>query len=128
MGASARITDRSGKIAPKGFCAGQISEKFEERKQSAAGFKERLFNEHHSKQLLMHFKVLQKAIPDDQKDEFSEAFADIITYIEQTKAKNEMQTKVVDEDQIDTAPSEEPIFDEEEYYKPYYSTLDTYGT
>merc|ERR1711981_870753 len=80
FGASARITDRSGKIAPKGFCAGQISEKFEERKQSAAGFKERLFNEHHSKQLLMHFKVLQKAIPDDQRDEFSEAFGDLITY------------------------------------------------
>lgn len=62
FGASARITDRSGNIVPKGFCAGQITEKFNEKKQSAACFKERLFNEHHSKQLLHHFKVLFKAL------------------------------------------------------------------
>lgn len=98
FGASARITDRTGNINPKGFCSQHILEKFQEKKQTASSFKENLFNEHNSKQLLSHFKLLEHCVK--EKDEFTEAFKDLIKFIEkarQTNQCNEKNSKEADE-------------------------------
>lgn len=90
FGASARISDRAGNINPKGFCASQIMEKFQEKKQTPAEFRERLFNEHYGKQLLNHFKVIANNV-EDKEDEYLEAFARLTKFIE--KEINDMATQ-----------------------------------
>ena len=72
FGASARITDRTGAINPKGFCANQILEKYHEKQQTPAEFRERLLNEHNSKQLLNQFKSIVKCVA-DKECEFMDA-------------------------------------------------------
>lgn len=82
FGASARISDRSGNINPKGFWSQQILEKFQQKKQTPSQFKMRLFNEHHSKQLLNHFKALANSAEKTTEDEYLIAFRNLNEFIE----------------------------------------------
>jgi serine/threonine protein kinase len=82
FGASARIMDRTGAINPKGFCANQILEKYNEKKQTPAEFRERLYNEHNSKQLLNQFKSIARCV-EDTADEYMSAFKGLNKFIEQ---------------------------------------------
>jgi len=123
FGASARITDRAGQINPKGFLAAQIMEKFQEnKKQTAAQFKERLFNEHHIKQLINHFKVLSK-LNQDKEDEFMVAFEEMIKNMD--KQYKEMvfrkATTIYDTDEVDFEEKQQ----KQDHYGTYYSNLST---
>lgn len=133
FGACSRITDRTGKINPKGFFADQIRAKFEEKKQTEAQFKERLFDEHYSSQLLTNFRLILKSIKEaDQRDEYTIAFKDLIAFIEKFHQEKDRQDKLNDgaADFIDQIVDKE-VSDKvnEEYYqdfKSYYSTMATY--
>jgi len=88
--------------------------------QSPVAFEYRLMNEHYAKQLLSHFKLLEKCV--EEKDEYMEAFTDLNKFIEKELRSNE---------DYEYTEAKQNMDDEQDYsdiYRSYYSTLDSFGT